>query len=61
MIIPVIPILVVLILVALLWWVLTQLVIDAMILKVARIVIVVLCVLWLVSILTGGGLGISFR
>jgi uncharacterized membrane protein YwzB len=60
--IPIISIMVVLILVALLWWVIGQLTVDAMILKVARVVIVVLCVLWLVNILMGGNMGgITFR
>lgn len=59
--IPIVSIMVALILVALLWWVCTQLIIDAMILKVARVVIVVLCVLYIVSLLTGGGPSLTFR
>ena len=59
--IPIISIVVALIIVALLWWVCEQLITDAMILKVARVVIVVLCVLYIVSALTGAGPAISFR
>lgn len=59
--IPIISIMVALILVALLWWVCTQLIIDALLLKIARVVIVVLCVLYIVSLLTGAGPSITFR
>ncbi len=61
MTIPIISIIIALILVALLWWVCEQLITDAMILKVARVVIVVLCVLYIVGLLTGSGPAISFR
>jgi len=53
--IPIISILVTLIVVALVWWAVTQLVTDPMILKVARVIMVVLVVLWLVNLLLGGG------
>lgn len=59
--IPILSIVIALILVALLWWVCQQLITDAMILKVARVVIVVLCVLYIVGLLTGAGPSISFR
>lgn len=59
--IPIISIIVALILVALLWWACEQLITDGMILKVARVVIVVLCVLYIVSLLTGAGPAITFR
>jgi len=59
--IPIISIVVALIVVALLWWVCEQLITDGMILKVARVVIVVICVLYIVSALTGAGPAISFR
>jgi len=59
--IPILSIVVALILVALLWWVCTQLIIDAMLLKVAKVVLVVLCVLYLVGLITGHGPSISFR
>lgn len=58
--IPIIPILVALILLALVWWVATNLVTDAFILKVIRVVIVVLVVLWIVGLLTGKGPSITF-
>lgn len=61
MVIPIVPIIVGLILLALLWWVAAQLVTDAMILKVIRVVIVVLCVLWLITLLTGGSPHVTFR
>ena len=61
MTIPIIPIIVALILVALLWWVCEQLVTDAMILKVIRVVIVVLAVLYIVGLLSGAGPVITFR
>jgi hypothetical protein len=50
-----------LIILALLWWVVSQLVVDAFILKIARVVIVVLCVLWIIGVLTGAGPTITFR
>lgn len=59
--IPIVSIMVVLILIALLWWVLTQLVTDAFILKIARVIMVVLCVLWLVGLISGVGPVINFR
>jgi uncharacterized membrane protein YwzB len=58
---PIISIIVTLILVALLWWAVTQFVTDPMILKVARVVMVVLVCLWLVGLLTGRGPTLSFR
>jgi hypothetical protein len=61
MTLPIISIIVALILVALLWWVCEQLITDPMILKIARVVIVVLCVLYIVSLLTGAGPSITFR
>lgn len=59
--IPIVSIVVVLILMALLWWVCQQLITDAMILKVARVVIVVLSVLYVVGLFTGAGPTITFR
>lgn len=59
--IPIVSIIILLILVALLWWVCEQLVTDPMILKVCRVVIVVLSVLYVVSLLTGAGPQITFR
>jgi uncharacterized membrane protein YwzB len=59
--IPIVSIMVALILVALLWWVMTQLIVDAFLLKIARVVIVVLCVLYIVSLVTGAGPTIQFR
>ncbi len=59
--VPIIPILVALILLALVWWVASNLVTDAFILKIIRIVIVVLVVLWIVGLLTGQGPSITFR
>ncbi len=61
MVFPIIPILVTLILLALVWWVVTMLVTDPFILKVARVVMVVLVVLWIVGLLTGQGPSITFR
>ena len=61
MVIPVIPIIVAIILLALLWWVTAQFVIDAFLLKIIRVVIVTVCVLWIVGVLTGTGPSISFR
>ncbi len=60
MAIPIIPIIVAIILVALLWWVATQFVTDPFILKVLRVVIVVLAVLWILGVLTGHGPNITF-
>lgn len=60
MVIPIIPILVALILLALVWWVTSQLVTDPFILKIIRVVIVVLIVLWIVGLLSGAGPHISF-
>jgi hypothetical protein len=45
---------------ALLWWVCSQLVTDAFILKIIRVIIVVLVVLWIVGLLSGHGPNISF-
>lgn len=59
--IPIVSIIILLILVALLWWVCEQLITDALILKVCRVVIVVLSVLYVVSLLTGAGPSITFR
>lgn len=59
--IPIVSIIILLILVALLWWVCEQLITDAMILKVARVVIVTLSILYVVSLLTGAGPTITFR
>jgi uncharacterized membrane protein YwzB len=61
MVIPVIPIIVAIIILALLWWVTSQFVVDAFLLKVARVVIVTICVLWIVSVLSGYGPSLSFR
>lgn len=58
---PVISILVALILIALIWWVIDQLVTDDFIRKIARVVMVVLCVLYILSLITGTGPAISFR
>jgi len=58
---PIISIVVTIIVIALLWWVLTQFVTDPMILKVARVVLVVLVCLWLLGLLTGRGPTLSFR
>lgn len=54
MTIPIIPILVVCLLVVLLFWVMAQLGVDAMIQNVVRVIVVVLVVLWLISLLLGG-------
>ncbi len=59
--VPIIPILVALILLALVWWVASNLVTDAFILKIIRVVMVVLVVLWIVGLLTGQGPSITFR
>jgi uncharacterized membrane protein YwzB len=59
--VPIISIMVTLIILALLWWVVSQLVVDPFILKIARVVIVVLCVLWIVGAISGAGPRISFR
>lgn len=59
--IPIIPIVVTIIIVALLWWAMTQFVTDPMILKVARVVMVVLVCLWLIGLLTGQGPTLTFR
>ncbi len=59
--IPIVSIIVAVILVALLWWVCDQMIKDEMIRKVIRVVIVVLCVLYVVSLLTGGGPVLTFR
>ena len=61
MTIPIVSIIVAVILVALLWWVCDQMIKDEMIRKVIRVVIVVLCVLYIVSLLTGGGPALNFR
>jgi uncharacterized membrane protein YwzB len=61
MVIPVVPIIVAIIILALLWWVTSQFVVDPFLLKVARVVIVTVCVLWIVSALTGYGPNLSFR
>jgi uncharacterized membrane protein YwzB len=58
---PIISIVVTIIIVALLWWVLTQFVTDPMILKVARVVLVVIVCLWLLGLLTGRGPMLTFR
>lgn len=58
---PIVSILVALILVALIWWVIDQLVTDDFIRKIARVCMVVLVVLYIVSLITGAGPGISFR
>ena len=61
MVIPIIPLLIAVILLALLWWVASQLVTDPFLLKIIRVVVVVLCVLWIVGILGGYGSIVSFR
>jgi len=61
MVIPIIPILVAIILLALLWWVASQLVTDPFLLKIIRVVVVVLCVLWIVGLLSGYGPTLSFK
>lgn len=61
MVIPIVPILIALILLALLWWVATQLVSDPMLLKIIRVVVVVLAVLWIVGLLSGYGPQVTFR
>jgi len=61
MVIPIIPLLIAVILLALLWWVASQLVTDPFLLKIIRVVVVVLCVLWIVGILGGYGPTLSFR
>ena len=58
---PIVSILVALILIALIWWVIDQLVTDDFIRKIARVVMVVLCVLYIVSLISGAGPAISFR
>lgn len=59
--ISIVSIMIALILIALLWWVIYQLVTDEFIRKIARVVMVVLCVLYIVSILTGSGPTLVFR
>ena len=61
MTIPIVSIMIALILVALLWWVCSQLITDAFLLKIVRVVIVVLCVLYIIGMLTGAGPSITFR
>ncbi len=61
MTIPIIPILVALILLALFWWVATQLITDAFLLKIVRVVVVVLVVLWIVGLLSGYGPSVTFH
>ncbi len=61
MVFPIVSILVALILIALIWWVIDQLVTDEFIRKIARVVMVVLCVLFIVGLITGTGPSISFR
>jgi len=61
MVFPIVSILVALILIALIWWVIDQLVTDEFIKKIARVVMVVLCVLYIVSLISGVGPTISFR
>lgn len=61
MAVPIIPILVAVILLALVWWVATQLVTDPFLLKIIRVVVVVLVVLWIVGILGGYGPTLTFR
>ena len=61
MVIPIIPLLIAVILLALLWWVASQLVTDPFLLKIIRVVVVTLVVLWIVGILGGYGPTLSFR
>jgi hypothetical protein len=61
MVIPVIPIIVAIILLALLWYVASELISDAYLLKIIRVAAVVICVLFIVSILSGFGPNVSFR
>jgi len=61
MTIPIIPILVTVIIASLLLWGIEQLISDQQIRKVARVLIVVLCVLYIIGALTGIGPAISFR
>jgi hypothetical protein len=61
MVIPIIPLLSAVILLALCWWVASQLVTDPFLLKIIRVVVVVLCVLWIVGVLGGYGPTLSFR
>lgn len=58
--IPIVSVMVTLILVALAWWVATQLITDAFILKIVRVVMVVLVVLWIIGLITGSGPSINF-
>jgi hypothetical protein len=60
-VIPVIPIIVAIILLALLWYVASELISDAYLLKIIRVAAVVICVLFIVSILSGFGPNVSFR
>jgi len=61
MTVPVVSIIVTIILASLLLWGIEQLVSDDQIRKVARVLIVVLCVLYIIGALTGIGPAISFR
>jgi len=61
MVFPIVSILVALILIALIWWVIDQLVTDEFIKKIARVVMVVICILYIVGLITGTGPSISFR
>jgi len=61
MVFPIVSILVALILIALIWWVIDQLVTDEFIRKIARVVMVVICILYIVGLITGTGPSISFR
>jgi hypothetical protein len=63
MVIPIVPIVVAIILLALVWWVTREFAgtIDPFLMKVIRVVIVVLIVLWILSALTGIGPTVSFR
>ena len=63
MVIPIIPIIVALVLLALVWWITRELAgtIDPFLMKIIRIVLVVVVVLWIIGLLTGYGPGVSFR
>jgi predicted PurR-regulated permease PerM len=61
MTIAIIPLVVAIIVLALLWYVVDRLVDDAKLKQILQVVIVVLCVLWIVGVLTGYGPVLTFR
>lgn len=59
--IAIVPLVVAIILFALAWYVVERLIDDAKLKQIIQVVLVVVCVLWIVGILTGYGPSISFR